>query len=136
MTTLIQQRSPSDCVLASIAMAAGKSAWTDLWTDADLAEIAGKGISTYEPWMERAGLGQPYVDYWEVYVGQSMNTFKCMLWKRRALLSIHSINNDGGHHSVYWDGDRIWDPNEGIPGKIAMPFLHSAIISRAWIFKA
>lgn len=35
-----------------------------------------------------------------------------------AVLTVPSLNHyDGGRHVVYWDGERVWDPNQGVPGK-------------------
>jgi len=33
------------------------------------------------------------------------------LWGRRAILSVPSLNGFKGHHDVYWDGHRVWDPS-------------------------
>jgi hypothetical protein len=110
-TTLIQQLGARDCVLASIAMAAGFEKWSDVWTPEDLEKVVeSKGIADITPWMKRAGI----TSYFEVYVHSSDARFvKSMLWKRRALLSVASLNNSGGSHMIFWDGERIWDPHEG-----------------------
>lgn len=135
MTTLIQQRTNNDCVLACIAMAAGKPSWEEAWSEGDLAEVvASKGISDYRPWLERHGLMRD--EHWrEVYVhGDSQGTVKAMLWGRRAILSVYSLNHNGGHHAVYWDGERILDPNAGIQGKQAFRFLSSVNMTRLYLF--
>lgn len=111
MTVLIKQRGPSDCVLAAIAMAAGK-AYDELWTQDDYDRVtADKGVSDEEPWMLRAGFkkGEHYrrVHLW----GREMDVVKTLLEGRRAMLSVHSLNNDGGYHMVYWDGKQILDPS-------------------------
>lgn len=137
MTALIQQKSGNDCVLASIAMAAGLERWEDAWSDADLqAVIASKGVSDVDPWAKRVG----YVA-WEhfrpVYVHEDSQTVAhALLWKRRALLSCASLNNDGGSHMVFWDGQRIWDPHEGHWDQGFQYFRHLSTlrISRAYIF--
>jgi hypothetical protein len=59
-----------------------------------------------------------------------------MLWKRRALLSVSSLNIDHGSHMIYWDGTRIWDPNDGKEGKLAFRYLSSCQITQAVIFAA
>lgn len=135
MTILVTQKSPHDCVLAAIAMAVGKT-WEEAWTQEDLAAvIKSRGIADIDPWMKRHG-AEPYVDYREVYVhGTRLGMVCALLWKRRALLSVNSLNNDGGSHMIYWDGECILDPNEGYEGKIAFKHLSSCIITRVYVFK-
>lgn len=135
MTNLIRQKSNNDCVLAAIAMAAGKRQWHELWNSEDLESVKlSRGISDLEPWLERAGLKEN-TDYISIYVHSDQRMVKALLWKRRALLSVESLNNNHGSHMIYWDGHRIWDPQDGVEGKIAHPFLSSAIITRCYIFK-
>lgn len=133
MTTLIQQRSGNDCVLAAIAMAVGKERWEDLWTEEDLQKvIQDKGIADIEPWLDRAGV----TAYRQVYIhGVDMRTCRALLWKRRALLSVDSLNNNGGSHMVYWDGDKLWDPHTGHEeqGLLAFKWLSTVHISRAFL---
>lgn len=128
MTTLIQQRTKSDCVLACIAMAAGVSSWDDLWTQEDADKILGKGISPfdYSEWGERAGL---QFDYCSVWNGADMNTIKFLLKGQKVILSVDSLNIDHGSHAIYWDGERLWDPNEGKSDKLAFKYLSSVRIT-------
>lgn len=57
-------------------------------------------------------------------------------WGRRALLSIDSVNNlPHGKHLVYYDGHRIWDPQEGRKGKKFLTRIEDATISEAFIFQ-
>jgi hypothetical protein len=135
MTTLIQQRSPSDCVLAAMAMALGFTAWEHAWTEEDLQKVVeSKGISDFDPWLSRHGL-KAREDYFEFHVwDQAVRQVRCMLWRRRALLSVDSLNLDGGSHMIYWDGTRIWDPNEGKEGKLAFRHLSSCHISNVVLF--
>jgi hypothetical protein len=131
MTTLIQQKSQNDCVLAAIAMAAGASAWEDLWTEEDLQKvITSKGIANMDPWLKRAGI----TEWMECYVRDDRTAHR-LLWQRRALLSVNSLNNPGGTHMVYWDGEKLWDPHEGhYPEFLAFRHLQSLSISEIYIF--
>lgn len=43
--------------------------------------------------------------------------FAKLLWGREALVSVKSMNVEGGYHYIYYDGSRVWDPNEGNEGK-------------------
>lgn len=133
MTTLIQQKSPHDCALAAIAMAAGMQFWEDLWTDDDLKAVHGRGVADVDPWLERAGFVR-LRDYLEVYTHGSQEMIHAMLWRRSALLSVNSLNNNGGGHMIYWDGSKIWDPHEGQDGYLSFRWLSSAIVKRAVIF--
>jgi hypothetical protein len=135
MTTFIQQKSNHDCVLASIAMAVGKERWEDAWTEEDLQKvIESNGISDISSWVERFGL-EEYKHYRHIYVnGDTNRHVKAMLWKRRALLSVESLNTDGGSHMVYWDGTRVFDPQEGVEGKIAFRHLSSMFLNHVHIF--
>lgn len=136
MTTLIQQKSGNDCVLAAIAMARGCESWDDIWTQDDLDKvIASKGVAHWEDWMKRAGFVED-VHYRDVYCnGGDAERLKALLWRRRALLSVGSLNNAGGSHAVYWDGAKLWDPHEGhYPQYLAYRHLSSVCLSRALIF--
>lgn len=132
MTTLIQQRSGNDCVLAAIAMAAGAAAWEEVWTQADLdAVIASKGVSDVAHWLVRAGFKEG--DFREVYL-HGERAAAALLWRRPALLSVASLNNNGGSHMIFWDGERVFDPHEGhYPQFIAFRHLTSCSISRAFL---
>ena len=37
--------------------------------------------------------------------------FRDMLWGRRALLSVPSLNYEGGFHMIYWHYDKVYDPS-------------------------
>ena len=112
MTTLIQQKSGNDCVLAAIAMAAGFERWEDVWTPEDLERvIKSGGIREEGPWLERAGFKKE--QYRHMHVWGDPKAAQQLLWGRRALIACASLNNHGGSHMVFWDGQRIWDPHEG-----------------------
>lgn len=134
MTTLIRQRSGNDCVLAAIAMAAGKSRWEDLWTEADLQSvIESKGVSNVEHWLERAGY-ELNKDYVVIYCHNESSIAKRFLWKRKALLTVDSLNNVGGSHMVFWDGNRIYDPHEDDPGYLFHRIITGCSITRVFMF--
>jgi hypothetical protein len=44
---------------------------------------------------------------------------RVMDWSESAILSVPSLNEaEGVTHSVYWDGRRAWDPQQGREGKL------------------
>lgn len=92
-------------------MAAGK-AFDDLWTQDDLATLlANKGCGDEKPYMTRAGFVED-VDYRRIFIsGYDQRELKALLWRRRAMLSVFSLNIDGGLHHVYWDGSELFDPS-------------------------
>ena len=99
------------------------------------AVIASKGVSDVGAWLKRLGYVE-WKNYREVYVHREDYVSHQLLWKRRALLSCASLNNDGGSHMVFWDGHRIWDPHEGHWDQGFQFFRHLSTlrISRAYIF--
>lgn len=132
-TVLVQQRSGSDCTLACIAMAAGKP-WDDLWSQSDIDElVANKGCGDEEPYMVRAGFTKN-VDYkrFSMYDTLSQPDLKRFLWKRRAMLSVPSLNTENGSHHVYWDGESLFDPST----KKTYAYLSSVFITNVIIFSA
>lgn len=134
MTFLVQQKTDYDCALASVAMAAGKQ-WDELWNEQDLKDLDGKGCGDITPYMERAGFERK-TDYMTVYCADVINEHmsKLLLW-RRAMLSVHSLNNEEGNHMVFWDGERVWDPQEGRPDKQYFRHLRSLVIDRVIVLR-
>lgn len=137
MTTLIQQPNDSACVLAAIAMSQGASTFFDVWNADDLdAVLKSRGIADLEPWLKRLGLvnGKHYL---ELYChADSDRVFKAMLGMgMRALLSVNSLNHAHGSHMVYYDGSRVWDPQEGVQGRQHFRYLGSLVLNRAYVFR-
>lgn len=145
MTVHVQQRGPHDCAIAACAMLTGMTYESVLalfsdWTEWNARAVA-KGERTrgtderhYSKFFDEIG--------WQVRgpIGGWRNpnageTIRDMLWGRRALISIHSANHDAGYHTAYFDGARIWDPQEGRDGHRAYgPMLWSVPIRCCWIF--
>jgi hypothetical protein len=127
MTVHVKQKTDNDCALASIAMSVN-CLWEDLWTQDDLTQIEGKGISDLDPWLLRAGYIRSEYKYVYTHGSLSIEGHE-LLWARRALVSIRSLNGPS-NHLIYWDGKRVWDPQEGVEGKLYVKHLHSAVLSR------
>jgi hypothetical protein len=43
--------------------------------------------------------------------GSSAEFARSILWGRRALIQVKSVNDEGMHHVVYWDGFEFFDPS-------------------------
>lgn len=130
MTTLIKQKGLYDCVLASIAMAKGCETWEELWGEADLAEVDGKGVSDERPWMEKAGFKDNQWKRIYVYEGSGQAIIKKLLWKRRAMIAANSLNTAEHGHMMYWDGEKIFDPST----QRTFEFINSLVINSIIIF--
>ena len=55
-----------------------------------------------------------------------------ILWGRRAILSVDSLNNEGGKHAIFWNGMKILDPQNGtvFDGITKKFFTESATVHR------
>lgn len=131
MTNLVIQKNNHDCVLASIAMAVGKS-YEEAWTNTDIDEVVKSGgVSDYIPWMEKQGLKEGK-DFWIIIRSiTEQDMTKVMLKWRPAILSVASLNHDHGWHAVYWDGERMYDPSN----KKRYEFLSSVYIRRVILLR-
>jgi hypothetical protein len=103
---------------------AARRAYDELWTAEDTQHcVDKKGISDLDIWFKRANL----VTH-SCYIGEEENQgmVKKLLWGRRAMLSVPSINGDY-HHMLYWDGYNVYDPSLGQTYRRLAPM----VISRA-----
>ena len=111
---LVQQRTQYDCALACLAMVSGKP-YDELW-DAEFCERIEKATTcTDEDLVEayrRAGFERDK-NMRSVYVGQNVNPIivRALIWGRRAMIQVPSLNHEGSEHFVFWDGRRILDPS-------------------------
>lgn len=111
MTRLVIQKTPHDCGLACAAMAIGKP-YSRLWLKRhiDLTySRPGLYVSDLLDFMtERSNLTRD--DFLVVRLNDRRTAGAMVRW-RPAILMVPSLNNEGGRHFVYWDGERIWDPS-------------------------
>jgi hypothetical protein len=156
--TLIRQRGKSDCSIAALAMFTGRT-YEEVW---EAARRTGKTTSTRSPGCPVANVCWEALGYhWENLgrhkdypapnpdgppfrsLGLSIASWHInpkfyakFFWGRRTLLSIHSLNNvPDGRHLVYFDGLRIWDPQEGRKGKKFATEIEKVVIEEAMIFQ-
>lgn len=103
MTTFVQQKRDDDCVVACLAM------WTGFahgMIDGALKSLPGGGKCLFDAAALLRSIGTPARR--TVYFFES----------EKAILDLPSFNRPGGMHACYWDGERLYDPNEGRPGKL------------------
>ena len=128
----VTQKTNHDCALAAIAMAVGKT-YDEAWTAEDTAKVVeAKGVASIDLWMDKQGLTH-YKDWVEMqtYRDDQCNLKFLLKW-RRALLSVHSLNNDCGYHMVYWDGTTLHDPSN----KSKFIHLHSVHLMRVILLRS
>lgn len=111
---LVQQRATYDCVLACLAMATGKDYGLifgpDFCAEVEKAQGTGKG-DLHERAFALAGL-EAKRDSISVYCGMAPTQIvKKLLWGRRALVQVPSLNFEGASHYVYWNGECVLDPS-------------------------
>lgn len=107
---VIQQRADDDCTICSIAMAIGLPYER-------VMEAAAQSVGGYR-YQGKPGTMSPKgvlldLGFDVVRVGVAAvqpATLKRLLWGRRAVLSVPSLNGFDGHHDVFWDGREIHDP--------------------------
>lgn len=123
MTEVIKQRYEDDCVICCIAMATGRT-WEEVHAVASNTEngyVEGRGTSSEIAVLNAFGIkarstlrvavrGQCSDDLATHYEAIAIG-WKAMLWGRRALVALPSMNGWVGWHCCYWDGDKLIDPS-------------------------
>jgi hypothetical protein len=133
MTIHIRQRNENDCTLAAIAMSINVP-YETVWTPEDVEKVVkDQGTGDIEPWMTKASYTRE--DYHTVYIYAATETIVPLLWERRALISIASLNNENSNHMIYWDGKSVFDPQKGRKGKKWVSILRSCNISTVHLLK-
>jgi hypothetical protein len=118
MTILIKQRTPTDCGVCSLAMATGRTYEDVLGAVGDCYDAA-RGMRYMGSALERLGFsyafqnGEPVGDIVVMQREWSLSPklYRRMIWGRRALVSVPSLNNEGGWHLIYFDGEAVFDPS-------------------------
>jgi hypothetical protein len=104
---LIQQKFTADCAVAALAMFLGVD-YEDILPHVAGHELVHNGL---------ANAREKYIaGMFEVEIVFRDRTK--IDWSQPAVLTVPSMNSEtGATHAVYWDGDRVWDPNHGRVGK-------------------
>lgn len=118
MTTLIKQRTDIDCGVAALAMASGRD-YDDVITTIGDAYDEDIGLQRVQEALKRLGFknefanGEPIGDIvclsrdWCI----TPAFFRRLIWGRRALVTVPSLNTKGVWHMVYFDGSHVFDPS-------------------------
>jgi hypothetical protein len=114
LSKLVVQRHTYDCVLACLAMATGKDydlMWDqDFINEVEASNGTGKN-NLHDRAFEIAGLVS-MKDYVSVYCATTnKDTVHTLLWGRRAMIQVASLNHERASHYVYWDGVHVFDPS-------------------------
>ncbi len=118
MTHLVKQRTPHDCAVACMAMLTGRTYDSVMAAIGDAFDPE-KGMAREETALKRLGFDNSYAS------GEPAGNFVCLrrdwcistkffrrlAWARRALMSVPSLNFEGGWHMVYFDGREVYDPS-------------------------
>ena len=122
MVTWVLQRTPHDCMICSIAMAIDKT-----YEEVEAAAIK---CGAYDP-AKKEGIYREYDVLKELGLkneyknGRSFGNFqsrhrayeisheyfRMASWGRPTIFSVPSLNKEGGHHAIFYDGIRIYDPS-------------------------
>lgn len=125
----MKQHGTYDCVLCCLAMATGNR--YQVWSKSFRAIIE-EQKGTYDKNLKDAFkiVGLKPSDYLFFYFmpNDRMNR---LLFGRRALLQVPSLNIENGQHMIYWDGNRLRDPSN----KKTHDKLDECKPSRAWVLK-
>lgn len=121
MTEMVRQHGDRDCFLCCMCMALGLSyeQMTQQVSPALVQRIQQEGTFSEDIALVMRLLGldtkvqvrsfyrhDPALSY-----GSSAEFARDMLWGRRALIQVKSLNVEGGRHIVYWDGEQLFDPS-------------------------
>lgn len=110
MTRLVQQRTDDDCTLCCIAMATSLS-YESVRASAEKARLGYKaGFGTRSVWwvMRELGFDVKAIGAPDTGAGALCRD---LIWGRRAIVSLPSLNEWRGHHDLYWDGQQLHDPS-------------------------
>lgn len=138
MANQVFQKNDNDCMLACIAMAAGKGydeLWPQSWVD-EVVEQRGASNEFTNKALEHAGF-KTQQDCWKVNVWDNQSRdpmVRRLLSGRSAILSVPSLNWEGGLHVVFWDGASLFDPNDPATGKQVYRWIDQLAPREIWIF--
>ena len=130
---LIKQKTNYDCALACLAMASGKK-YDDIFDTEFCKRIEKATTCTGDDLEEAYSRAGFYRDKnrKNIYVlGSPISLVKQLIWGRKAMLQVPSLNYENSEHFIFWDGINLFDPST----KQTYNYLQNVIITRVTIFK-
>jgi hypothetical protein len=124
MTELIRQRGERDCYLCCLAMATSRSynSIAAALSNEELQEMNHEG--SYGALLDKlrtvCGLkeGTDFRSILWATIGERSGTagarpgvMRALLWGRRAIIQVPSLNYENQMHVIYWDGHQLFDPS-------------------------
>lgn len=114
MTKLVKQKKDYDCVLACVSMLTGRK-YEDLFSKElcdRVDETKGCTDELFYEVLNVAGF-ERNINMKSLFV-QNVDPviLENLLWKRKAILQVDSLNYKDGQHCIYWDGEQILDPSK------------------------
>lgn len=111
---LVKQKSNYDCALACLAMVSGKN--YDEIFDSEFCERIEKATTcTDNDLVEAYRLAgfEKGKNMRSIYIGPTVNAVivRQLIWGRRALIQVPSLNYNNCEHFIYWNGYEIFDPS-------------------------
>ena len=110
---LVKQKTNYDCVLACLTMVTGKK-YSKLYSKKFVNKVVmAKGCSgdLLKEAFSKAG----YTEGTNMECVYASNTdskvLERLLWRRKAIIQVPSLNFEKGSHAIFWDGEVIQDPS-------------------------
>lgn len=106
---MIKQKAAHDCLLACLATMTKQpySMFPQEFRD-KVEEESGCDGELIKKAFRFAGILQ----YKEIYVNDAPRDFVFhMIWNRKCLMQVPSLNIKNGHHCIYWNGQKVFDPS-------------------------
>ena len=136
-TVYVPQRDRYDCVIAAAAMFVGVS-YEQAFEAAEPyyrpRKVKGRyGVRDVNATLNGLVSPDKYRGLWLPLEFVSPHFVRQLLWGRRALITTPSLNTRGGMHVVYYDGHRVYDPQQP-PKKVYQDF-EELTPTEAWIWR-
>lgn len=111
---IVKQKSDYDCVLAVLSMASGRK-YEDIFSEEFRQRIEDATTCTGDDLIEAYRLAgfEKDKNMRSIYIGHNINpnVLRQLIWGRRAMIQVPSLNHEGSEHFIYWDGYNIFDPS-------------------------
>jgi hypothetical protein len=110
LTGLIVQRTAFDCGICCLAMLFGVTYEAALHAAGD-SFVDGKGLYSERDALKQLGYAENDFIITRRDWCIAPEAYRRLSWRRRALITVPSLNREGVWHMVYYDGNRLFDPH-------------------------